>query len=232
MAIYRGPKTINRGLILHLDAANPKSYPGSGTAWKDMVSGTDASLVNGPSYSPSKLGILQFDGANDYCQVASNGQGKFDNQNFTIEAWAKPEDDSDGVIFSYDYTSHTPPYYATQFRFMSNGRLYFSWNNNGSWTSNVTSFSTPNDTYVLNEWQHVAAVFTSGRQEMWLDGVKVDFESKTHTITYYNQEVWVGRGNWSTSYLDGGIATVRYYNVALSADEIIQNYNATKLRFI
>lgn len=216
-----------------LDAANPNSYPGSGTVWTDIVDGIGANLINGPTYDPSDAGSIVFDNTNDYCQVVSNGQSQFAHQSFTIESWVKPDtDSSDSVIFSYDYTSHTPPYYAAQFRLISGGRIYFSWNNNGVWTSNVTSFSTPNNTYVANEWQHIVAVFTSGRQEIRINGILADSDNKDHTITYYNQPVWVGRANYSTSYFDGRIAMVKYYTTALSAEEVLLNYNSTKHRYI
>ena len=232
MATEGGPSTTTDGLILNLDVANPKSYPGSGTTWTDTISGFDSSLVNGPTNSTSGKGSLIFDGTNDYCQITSNGTGTFNNQSWTIESWVRPHvTTKDGAIFSYDYTAHSPPYYATQFRLMNSGRIYLSWNNNGSWTSNVTSFSTPNDTYVANEWQHIVGLFTSGRQEIRLNGEIVDSDNKAHTITYYSQEVWVGRANYSSGYLDGNIGMVKYYNRALSGDEIIQNYNATKHRF-
>lgn len=36
MGIFRGPNIVRDGLVLQLDAANTKSYSGSGTAWNDL----------------------------------------------------------------------------------------------------------------------------------------------------------------------------------------------------
>ena len=49
MAISYNPRTITDGLVLALDAGNPKSYPGSGTTWTDLTGdGTNKKIyVNG-----------------------------------------------------------------------------------------------------------------------------------------------------------------------------------------
>ena len=224
-----GPNTITDGLVLALDAANPRSYPGSGTAWKDIVSNNDGTLTNGPTFSNDKGGNIIFDGTNDYCQVTSNGFGRFNSQTFTIEAWVNPDsDNADQCIFSYDYTSHVQPYYSTHLRLTTLGRIYLLWNNGSSLQQLVTDYSFA---YSSNEWQHIAAVYTSGRQEIIHNGVLIQSGTATDTLTFYNQEVWVGRGNFASGYFDGGIASVKHYTKALSLEEIQQNYNATKNRF-
>ena len=73
MAINYSPKIIRDGLVLCLDAANPKSYPGTGTAWTDLSgSGNNGTLVNGPVYSSANGGSIDFDGSNDYSSLSSN----------------------------------------------------------------------------------------------------------------------------------------------------------------
>ena len=74
MALSHNPLVTTTGLLLYLDAANRRSYPGSGTAWYDLSgNGNHFTLYNGPTYSN---GALTFDGVNDY--AASNN-----NLNFT-----------------------------------------------------------------------------------------------------------------------------------------------------
>ena len=36
MGFFRGPNIVRDGLVLALDAASPRSYPGSGTTWYDL----------------------------------------------------------------------------------------------------------------------------------------------------------------------------------------------------
>lgn len=73
MSIYGGPDIITNGLVLHLDAANSKSYPLSGTVWNDLSGNNNhATLTNGPTYSSSNNGNILFDGVNDYGTIQYN----------------------------------------------------------------------------------------------------------------------------------------------------------------
>ena len=59
MPNYYGPRIVTDGLQLYLDAANVKSYPGSGTDWRDLSGNSNtSSLVNGPTYSSDDGGGL------------------------------------------------------------------------------------------------------------------------------------------------------------------------------
>jgi hypothetical protein len=71
MALAHSPSIVTSGLVLCLDAANPKSYPGSGTTWTDLSgNGNNGTLVNGPTYSSVNGGSIVFDGSNDYISTA------------------------------------------------------------------------------------------------------------------------------------------------------------------
>lgn len=64
---YQAPAINTNGLVLHLDAANPASYSGTGTTWTDLSSfGNNGTLVDGPTYDNSNGGSIVFDGLNDY----------------------------------------------------------------------------------------------------------------------------------------------------------------------
>ena len=66
---------VSSGLVLHLDAGNASSYPGSGTTLTDLSgSGNNGTLVNGPTYSSANGGSLSFDGVNDYVSVSNTSQ--------------------------------------------------------------------------------------------------------------------------------------------------------------
>jgi hypothetical protein len=84
MALQHSPRIVTDGLVLCLDAANPKSYPGSGITWGD-VSGQNhtGTLTFGPSYSVSNGGTISFDGSNDYVSTTFNTA----LADFTICCW-------------------------------------------------------------------------------------------------------------------------------------------------
>ena len=63
MALNHSPSIVTNGLVLCLDAANTKSYPGSGTTWTDISgNGTSGTLTNGPVFNSANLGYFVFDG--------------------------------------------------------------------------------------------------------------------------------------------------------------------------
>ena len=72
MATIYNPNIVTDNLVFCVDAANTKSYSGSGTIWKD-ISGedNDGTLVNGPTFSNDNGGSIVFDGTNDYIQTAN-----------------------------------------------------------------------------------------------------------------------------------------------------------------
>ena len=79
MAIQAGEDTfyqakrgiVQDGLVLNVDAAVKDSYVGSGTSWKDLSVGNDATLANGPVFDKSLGGRITLDGTNDRIDIPS-----------------------------------------------------------------------------------------------------------------------------------------------------------------
>ena len=66
MGLAHSPRIVTDGLVLCVDAANTKSYPGSGTTWTDISGkGHNGTLTNGPTFSSDNMGGIVFDGSND-----------------------------------------------------------------------------------------------------------------------------------------------------------------------
>ena len=98
MAIGIGSDNVESGLVLAIDFANPKSYPGSGTTVYDLSgNGYNGTLTNGPTFSTEYGGALVFDGSNDYIQFANtilSGTG-----DFTISIWFRWTAGTVGTLF-------------------------------------------------------------------------------------------------------------------------------------
>ena len=230
---------IEDGLIFNIDAANRAStIPSTSTdkAFNTTNLNNSGSLENGVLFSNNNSGIWDFDGTDAYIEVESNGNGTiFDTQTFTIQAWFKSDIDPDTVtaelIWSYDYPSHSSPNYSQHLRLGGAGgssdEIQFLWNNGSTFKYiNVNGALTGTQT----DWHNVAATYKSGEQKLYLDGSQIGSNTETGTITYYDQEVWVGRGNGGW-YFNGKIPNIQFYNRALSASEVLHNYNALKGRF-
>ena len=73
MACFSGTNIVNDGLVLHLDAANKNSYPGSGTTWKDLSGNeNNGTLVNGVGYNSDNKGAMVFSTNNQYVPSSTN----------------------------------------------------------------------------------------------------------------------------------------------------------------
>jgi len=88
MASSIAPNIVTDGLVLYLDAANTKSYPGSGTTWTDIAARNNGTLTNGPTFSSANGGLIVFDGIDDYVDCGDNPITK-PSGSFTLSYWFK-----------------------------------------------------------------------------------------------------------------------------------------------
>jgi hypothetical protein len=199
------------------------AYDGSGNGNDGTLTNmTSADWLTGQTGAPQLVEgynrPMLFDGSNDYVQVASDGSSTFANQSFTVAGWINVPDatpSADRTLFSYDYTSHVSPYYAIQIRINNaDGKMYFGWNDGASYHSIFKASA-----FTANTWHHYACTFTSGSQKIYIDGVQVASDTRADTITYYNQEVWIGRSNFG-GYFKGLMNEVVVYNSALTLAQV------------
>jgi hypothetical protein len=219
MAFSRGPKIVTDGLILALDAANPKSYPGTGTAWNDLSgNGNNGTLVNGPTFNSDNTGSIVFDGIND--RVTANNTIDVNSCTFDIFCKIDNPSASSSSQIAFGYPNGT------------NQRIYlgFSSPTNG-WDVGIQSqawgtTSIPVDT----NWHNFIVTLNSGTIKIYYDGV--DSRTRNYTTFTTSGNIISLGDNFSTSFsFAGKIALFKSYNRALNADEILQNYNATKSRY-
>ena len=220
MAVFGGPNVIDNGLVLSLDAGNVKSYPGSGTIWYDK-SGNDnnGTLTNGPTFSG---GSIVFDGTNDYVDTTFKASISIGNGNpFTISAFFKTGNMTQQMLVA---CPDSPRFYIEVFN--RSGVLVSHWgigNNNNSSTSTAI--------INLNQIYNYVTTYDGNIAKGYLNGVLTD----TDTIgsqSYNTNFLQIGKyASFLPLYLSGSMYTTQIYNRVLTAQEVLQNYNATKSRF-
>lgn len=234
MAFNYSPKVVTDGLVMYLDAGNNRSYASGSTSWLDLSRGeNNGTLTNGPTFNSANGGSIVFDGVDDF--VSTNKQFFTGTDNFTITTWLK----SNGTQNQYSVPisqGHYPVIanqntgFAFQFGFPSLTDMTFILGD-GTTTWRSVSFSyTPNtDT----TWTFLSVTKNSNTFITYKNGIFV--ASGTHTISYGTYNFTIGKDSYnidsnSRSWI-GRIASTQIYNRALSAQEILQNYNALKGRF-
>ena len=215
---HYGPRTITNGLVLCLDAANSKSYPGSGTTWTDLSgNGNNGTLENGPTFNSDNGGSLVFDNIDDYF----DGSFICNKTYYSIDFWCYPTELIDfnwAMKFNSgwnDFNIHSDV----------NGGVYVG--------TDVATRITPwrSGVYVLNTGQNFTWTFDNGLGKFYKNGVLETSKSMaisaiTEFTTYESQ----GTG---TGHCTGRLSNFKVYsNRALTAAEVAQNYNALKSRYI
>jgi hypothetical protein len=211
MAIAYNAKIVTSGLVLALDAANAKSYPGSGTAWTDLSGrGNSGTLTNGPTYSSANSGSIVFDGTNDYITTSfatTSGQA------VTYCGWL--------------YSTETIATYKN-FVDSASANPMIWWNTAGRIEFDTGANFTTAAVY-RNQWVYVALSKPSGSSSAsyYVNGVLVGtgtaYTTPATTPTWFNR---AGAQTWK-----GNCSNIQVYNRTLFAEEVLQNFNALRGRY-
>ena len=240
MAIHDNPRIVTNGLVLHLDAANIRSYPGSGTAWTDMSgNGKDGTLTNGPTFNANNSGSIVFDKVNDYV-ILSN----------SYSSPSLPTGSSSRTLISCFKTgaSITAPYYehilhygtanlnqAYGLALFNIASSFYIANHTWSGTSYFTNFAVSTNTIY-----YVAVTYNDSstpRNTFFVNGIFGttgfgQFKSADYSINTGSAEnLYLGCRISPAEFFGGSIYFVQIYNRALTQAEIRQNFNATRGRF-
>ena len=231
MAFSFQPKMITDGLILHLDAANTRSYPGSGTTWTDLSSTQiTGSLTNGPSFNTANGGSIVFDGTNDRVDV-ENSNTLNPIGNFTVGCWVNPTSIPNiylGIIDKYNGTSNYG--YMLDIPNGGGGRVSSSFRFVNCVQSGYKEV-TASAQFTTGSWNHLYGVYDGSNINIYVNGTLQGTASCSGTNVTESTSLKIGGDGVSTNYMTGRIAYVQMYNRALSATEVLQNYNALSGRF-
>jgi hypothetical protein len=233
-----GVNIVKDGLVLYLDAANSKSYISGSTTWSDMSgNGNNGTLVNGPGYSSQNGGSIVFDGSNDY--VNCGNILNFERTNsFSISCWVNMTSlASIGAFFTK--TQGAPAYTGYYFGHETTGDLTFILRN--TFSTNQLLVRTPTGQLIANRWNNIVVTYSGNSLETGISFYTnsnlqpniVGSSNLTNTIlTSANVNIGARVANTvSPAHLNGSISQTQIYNRALSDQEVLQNYNATKTRF-
>ena len=223
MAYFTGPNIITDGLVFAVDAGSDRSYPGSGTTTTNIINSASGTLTNGVAYVTNNGGAFDFDGTDDF--IVFPDDTNLDNQTLTMEGWVSMDStlNQDGFFFEKGSVN-------TQYSTFTNANnLIFRTQNLSTVDLAISMLS-----YVsADTWFHVACTYGSGSKRIYINGTQVASSSGlTGTIPVNTGGLYLGAYGPGTSYqMNGNIAVSRVYNKALTAAEVLQNYNAQKSRF-
>lgn len=243
MAIFKNtPPIVTNGLVLYLDAANPQSYVSGSTTWRD-ISGTrnNGTLVNGPTFSNENGGFIRCDGTNDFIEVPDNALLDFGSNNFTVEYWFNKLTTTtsfDNIWGPNKWNTGASPGTNEWCLQIGNGTV----GNTNSYSFFVevgnTTYGTgeSSEQLVLNRWYQLIGVRNSNLLQTYLNGrlrqnVSPSGFLSLSVVNNVGRNLRINNSNVNNFHTNADNSIIRIYNRALTPQEVLQNYNATKSRF-
>jgi hypothetical protein len=219
--MFTGPNISTSGLVLALDAANTKSYPGSGTTWTDLSgNGNNGTLTNGPTFNSANGGNIVLDGVDDYVTCPLS----WTPNSFSVYWFLYP-------LSRYNYNQQiatTAGWGKFVFHTTGDGSVYVG--------TDVYSRFTPTElganTIILNTYQQFCFTYdnTSNIGRFYKNGNLLATKTAMGV-----SETWpnftIGNTSSDSNTVYGRVPIMQIYNRAISASEVAQNYNSQKSRF-
>jgi len=236
---YRGiqwyyiPDIIRDNLVVHLDAGEPSSYIGAGSAWND-ISGNENnfSLFNNPSF---ENGSIQFNGSSQYAKTISL-LDLSSSAAVTVEVLAKTivttsssllwehTEDWNQNIGGMGQSAHSDGGQNEINTHHTNHRSFSSRNYksavNSEWAMHTNVFSTTSD-------NTGRAAYVNGRFVNFSNGNNLSLNSSVFT----SADMFLAARGGTQTFLNGNIAIFRVYNRKLTSAEILQNFQVNRKRF-
>ena len=241
MAYNFSPKIITDGLVLYLDAANTKSYVSGSTTWNDLSrGGNNGSLINGPTFNSGNGGSIVFDGTNDYIITSLNSTPLLNiTSQITLEMWFRSTalanlSHGDGLFSKGTSSDGNSGVY--EILLGQSGVVNYPFFRIR--TSSTPTYNPTNIPINLNQIYHLVCTYNGSIMRIFINGIESGAGLSTSgNIQTNSQQLTIGvryihTTNPADSFFSGNIYSSRIYNRALSSQEILQNYNVTKTRFL
>lgn len=233
MAINCAPRIVTDGLVLCLDAANPKSYPGTGTTWFDLSKDSNHGTFVGGTEFNSTAQAMAFNGVNSYVNVPIADFFSSYDDSVTYEVWSYTPSNADWHNFTGGGTNivsrGTYAGYNGLGRLSTNNVVAAYYRGDSSGTASASG------TIVRDAWFHLVSIWTGTQAQLYINGNLANTSNSTLVGNPNSGVVSIGRqralsGN-NGGWYDGLLSNVKIYNTALTPDQVRQNFNATRGRY-
>ncbi|HET9241732.1 MAG TPA: LamG domain-containing protein [Oligoflexus sp.] len=236
MALYEPvsrSQTVD-GLQLYFDPGNTASYPGTGTTWKDLSGNAfDSTLYGGVAYLTSDGGVMDFDGVDDYVLLGDLSALK-PTAAISISQWLAPDSWAPAGPGAYYIVSIS----CTQgsgysINVLEAGSVRFQIYAGGTYRAPSTS------TAGFTGWKHVTGTFDGRYAKLYVNGAlasTVD-AGATVAVSYIQNGILIGAEATSNNtphtenWWAGKIGPTLIRSGAMTADEVLAEFNASKARF-
>jgi hypothetical protein len=216
MGIFRGPNIVTDGLVIALDTLSKRSYPGSGNIWYDLSGNNINGTLQNSSMVTSSPGKIRLNQSTDRIQYGHNTL--LEPVSITVAAWINLDDIGDRHIL-------ITKWYGFSFEIGADGRPYFRLNGPGDQYSS--------EAIEWGKWYYIVGTFNDStkKHDCYINGVNRGTSTKSSSISYSQGSFNIPyTGN--AGYAKGEIGPLYIYDRDITQEEVLQNYNAQKERFM
>jgi len=223
------PSFTSANLILNYDIGNASSYPRSGSTITDLSgSGNTGTVLTTPTYNSANGGSLTFATAgNNYVYTGAINQTGFTMSSaYSTFMWVKIT--GNGIILDErGQGSGSGGWQDAVINVVSGELRLGGWNNGEVWTA-------ANPQPPANSWAYIGFVGSSNSYTIYVNGASAGtFSRSTYPATlYYTIGQTDPTSMGDSSYGNFEFGALHVYKSALTQQEVANNYNATKARFL
>jgi hypothetical protein len=224
---------VKDGLVLDLDAAKLQSYPRTGTLWND-ISGfqNNGTLTNGPTFNSANGGSIVFDGIDDWVNV-TNSLLFANTTNLTVSIWFNVSSVLTSTTSLIHKGRQEPPrnyWWLAYYGNLSPPRFLWETGDGAGNLNQLPYVFTPS----ISTWYNVVGTFEPNLSKIYLNGLEVASATTTVASVAANDGIgtYIGTYRSLAYFFPGKLNGALIYRKTLSATEVLQNYNATKGRYL
>jgi hypothetical protein len=226
------PNPVTSNLVLYFDPSNPSSYPGSGTTITDLSgNGLNGTMSNISFTSP----YFSYNGTSSQISIADNALLEPGSGDWTMEVWVNQSVLGNDVVLGKFDTGGLAADVSYSIR--TTNTTYYAQMGSGSGSGSALFVNSTNYVGTIDSWSQIVYVFTNvaaNTLQTFVNGSSIGTVSHNlASILNTSTNLYIGSYNngESPQWFDGKIGITRLYSAALTASEVLQNYNADRAKY-
>ncbi len=223
------PSIVTSNLVLWYDPADSTSYPGTGTTISNLASSSLNGTMSNITYTSP---YFAYNGTSSQVSVADNALLEPGSGDWTMEAWVYLGNNSGSkvILGKFDPGGGSQD---VSYSIRTSGSTLFAQIGDGTGAYvNSTNYTLP-----LNTWKQVVYVWknvATNSLETYINGASIGSVSHTlGSILNTPSNLYLGsyNGGEYSQWMNGRIGVARLYNAALTAAQVLQNFEADRGKY-
>jgi len=214
---YGNNSIVNDGLILCVDAKDTSSYPGAGATWSDVAGPNHGTLTGSPTFNAD--GYFDLNGSNQY-STHGNDSSLDLTEAITMSSWFNADSTSGFACWmgKGQNLCYMIFFNGTKIRMRIGGN------------SSANAIDSASD-YTTGTWTNVVGTYDGSNMKIYIDGALDQTKARSGTIPTNSVNLGIGFDGASALHFNGKIAISSIYSRALTANEVLHNFDSQRERF-